>query len=148
MDSTPRQRRLRQYDALWSSKYDRASGSDERAVFSTFQGPDRFCRMSNSSGVMPTYLTTDSRLCSPKEKRWVTVREKLNSMQFPVLPEVASAAGVPLFDHKKFGISHSDVGNSMHGGVTPVVSNSIRLDLFRGFLYVILPGSVRFLDPS
>ena len=119
MDSTPRQHRLELYDTLWLSKYHRPAHTDERAVFSTSQGPRRFCRMANSSGVMPTYITTEARLYSPKEKRWVTVREKLNSMQFPVLPEVAFAAGVPVFDHKMFGISHADVGNSMHVGVTP-----------------------------
>ena len=48
-----------------------------------------------------------------------------NVYDFSSTIQVASAAGVPVFDHKHLGISHADVGNSMHVGVIMCVSFAV-----------------------
>jgi hypothetical protein len=52
----------------------------------------------------------------PFEGRWLSAKEKANSMMFPVFSEAAEAAGVSQIP-EDCSPNHSQLGNSMHVGV-------------------------------
>jgi hypothetical protein len=44
----------------------------------------------------PTFTASGTKVIySPQKQRWLSAKEKLNSMLFPVYPETVAAAGVP-----------------------------------------------------
>ena len=65
------------------------------------------------SGRLPTYRRSSGLLWSPHYRRWLTGREKLASLGFPVTPAVAMAMGAPMLGVKDTKRAALVAGNAM-----------------------------------
>lgn len=106
-------RRMEKYRHLWEQKHGTDSTKDRWAIFVTTQEPDERPTMSNDDGVLPRFTTCNIRYWIDSLQRWVTGREKLNAMGFPILPNTAAAAGVPQISDNVIEQAHTRVGDSM-----------------------------------
>ena len=75
-----------------------------------------YCSWSAHSDKIPTYrLNSRNSLCwLPTQKRWLTQKERLCSMAFPSVPEIANAMDVPLLGATDIQRAADLCGNSMH----------------------------------
>ena len=75
-----------------------------------------YCSWSAISGKIPTYRlsTSSSKYWVPAMNRWLTSKERLLSMGFPVIGEVATAMRVPLIGASDVKRASDIIGNSMH----------------------------------
>lgn len=76
----------------------------------------QYCSWSAASGKIPTYRlsTCNSKFWLPKYGRWMTCKERLLSMGFPVVGEVARSMRVPLIGAANVKRASDIIGNSMH----------------------------------
>ena len=104
----------------------RKQGRDPTSDGSCFccvgQSVGGFTTMSAEDGVLPTLTKAGrTRIWIPKHKRWLTAREKLHCMLFPVDESCASAAGVPVLNIQDVPCAHGAIGNSMHVGCMTIM---------------------------
>ena len=74
-------------------------------------------RCFSAQGVLPTLRTNAGLLWSPSLARWLTARERMACMGYPVYPDLAEAAGVPEWRPPPGAPVHQLVGNAMHTAV-------------------------------
>jgi site-specific DNA-cytosine methylase len=113
---------LQSYCQLWRKERKMDPHKDPSALFVLSQSADGWATMTTAKGRVPCYTHGSSmRVYSPYKRRWLTAREKLNSMLFPVVPQYASIAGVGPMDMSNLEDGHRMVGNAMHLGNLGVV---------------------------
>lgn len=76
---------------------------------------------SATSGRIPTLRMSGGRMWSEHAKRWMTGRDKLSSLGFPVTPEVSESMGVPELPVRDIKRASSIAGNAMHFASVTVV---------------------------
>ena len=88
---------------------------DSSAMFCLEQNPDfNGGEWALAGGVLPTLTRVNTHMYNPSEERWLTGREKMNAMGFPVFDETADAAGIPRVNISDIQASvHKAAGNSM-----------------------------------
>ena len=101
---------LKQAETSWANKYSRAAHEDPMCVLDISQSS---ARLHLGRGVLPTLRTHSERIWSSARKRWLTVKERLACMGYPVYEDLAAAARVPLDTISPTGPRFSP-GNAMH----------------------------------
>ncbi|CAE7365301.1 unnamed protein product [Symbiodinium sp. CCMP2592] len=98
------------------TKFKRSADTDPNLVIFLGDNPNHTVGWSATSGKVPTLRMNTGKMFVPSRQRWMTPREKLTLMGFPVVPRVALAMGVPMLpitDHSRAG---QVLGNCMHFG--------------------------------
>ena len=80
-------------EAAWAQKYSIAARDDPACVLDVSQSASR---INLHRGELPTLRTASERIWSPMRKRWLTFKERLACMGYPVYEDLALAARVPL----------------------------------------------------
>ena len=105
---------LHEYESRYFQKFGRTADSDPDLFVFLGDNPSYSCRWSAGGGPLPTFRMNLGFYWSPKHKRWLTAKERLISMGWPVIPEIASVMEcpqVPALDIKRAG---DLAGNAMH----------------------------------
>ena len=76
--------------------------------------PPKFLCWSAVSGKIPTFRCSSGFLYHPASDVWLTPREKLAALGFPVTTDVATSMGVPMIPVADSGRASSVAGNSFH----------------------------------
>ena len=102
----------------YEQKYKQPATSNPNLVYGLGDNAD-FQSWSAGSGKVPTYRlsTSNSRYWLPAHQRWMTAKERLISMGWPVCPAMSHALDVPLIgasDPKRAFDLIKVIGNSMH----------------------------------
>jgi hypothetical protein len=98
----------------WQQKHSFDPATDPRAKFVTSQSDVLRETMETEDGTCPCWTKSGTpRVWVSSLGRWVTAREKANSMGFPVFANTAQAAGVPVLDCETMPHLHATLGNSM-----------------------------------
>lgn len=102
----------------YEQKYKQPATSNPNLVYGLGDNAD-FQSWSAGSGKVPTYRlsTSNSRYWLPSHQRWMTAKERLISMGWPVCPAMSHALDVPLIgasDPKRAFDLIKVIGNSMH----------------------------------
>ena len=88
---------------------------EENLVYHLGDNAD-YCSWSAVSNKIPTFRvgSKSSLYWLPKHGRWLTAKERLVSMGWPVIHEVAAHQGLPVFGAKDTKRASDLVGNAMH----------------------------------
>ena len=102
-------------DGKYMSRYDSLPGLNSNLVYFLGDSPE-YCSWSATSAKIPTYRlnSRNSLYWLPSAKRWLTRKERLCSMGFPCVPEIANAMKVPLLGATDVQRAADLCGNSMH----------------------------------
>ena len=111
-------RTMVELDDRYEQKFHESSKTNPNLVYGLGDNAD-YQSWSASSGKIPTYRlsTTSSRYWLPYHQRWMTAKERLVSMGWPVCPAMSHAMDVPLIgalDPKRAFDLIKVLGNSMH----------------------------------
>lgn len=82
--------------------------------------PTRKC-WTGTSKKLPTFRRNSGKFWGVRHKRWLTPREKLSVLGFPVTPYAATAMGVPMLGMSDTRRAAHIAGNSMHFSSVGVV---------------------------
>ena len=100
---------LAQYEATWLAQHGERASANARCLFNLGDSPG----FGAASSRIPTSRRGCTRLWSPHRRQWLTHPERAAAMGFPVYPDLAEAARVPL-DHAALQAPASSLGNAMH----------------------------------
>ena len=111
----------REVSTVWSlnqkfrAKFGRDPEMEDNLVYHLGDSSD-FCSWSANSKQIPTFRvgSKSSLYWMPKYKRWLTAKEKLVAMGWPVTKEVAESQGIPFFGAKDTKRATDLLGNGMH----------------------------------
>ena len=113
---TARERQaLRIYEAEYSKRYQHPAIADENLF--CFLGDNPSWSLSWSvNGAIPTFrMNSRSGLYwTPRYRRWLTARERLTCLGWPVVPEVAASMATPIVPAMDVKRAADLAGNSMH----------------------------------
>ena len=85
------------YELKWFTRYGRLAVNDPNIVFGFNDNPlNRVSRSAN--GRLPTLRTNSDKIFIPSLRRFMTLRERLAAMGFPVYPSLARASQSPLVE--------------------------------------------------
>jgi hypothetical protein len=102
------------YEKRWQQKHNFDPATDPRAKFVISQSAVWRETMATEDGTCPCWTKSGTpRVWVSSLGRWVTAREKANSMGFPVFANTAQAARVPVLDCETMPHLHATLGNSM-----------------------------------
>lgn len=124
----------REAETVWAlnqkfrRKYGKNPEAEENLVYHLGDSSD-YCSWSASSQQIPTFRvgSKSSLYWLPKYGRFLTSKEKLTAMGWPVTKELAVSQGIPLFGAKDTKRATDLVGNGMHwqtAGIFQLVSLS------------------------
>ena len=105
-------------DERYQQRFHEPASSNPNLVYGLGDNAD-FQSWSAVSGKIPTYRlsTSNSRYWLPAHQRWMSAKERLVSMGWPVCPAMSKAMNVPLIgasDFKRASDLIKVIGNSMH----------------------------------
>ena len=104
---------LQQYEDEFYARYgQRASSVDSLFVF--LGDNPSYSLTWSVNGRLPTFRTNQGFLWSVKHRRWLTAKERLVSLGWPVTGTVATAMAVPLIPATDVKRASDLAGNSMH----------------------------------
>ena len=86
---------------------------------------------SGVSNKIPTYRTNSGKFYHLSSNTWLTSREKLASLGFPVTPNTAISMGVPIMPVTDTRRAATIAGNSFHFGTAAVIQ-LLALSCFKG----------------
>lgn len=98
--------------AIYKKRYRVRAESNPNLFLYLGDNPDRRT-WSACSGRLPTLRMAGGLVWNVTQKRWLTGREKLASLGFPVTPETSSAMGVPPLPVKDVKRAGAIAGNAM-----------------------------------
>ena len=101
------------YSKEYFHRYGVEASAQDGLFFYLGDNPSYSLRWS-ANGRLPTLRTTNGLMWSAKFKRWLTAKERLVSMGWPVTPEVAGAMAVPVIPAMDVKRASDLLGNSMH----------------------------------
>lgn len=108
-------------DNVYKKKTKRSPESDPNLVYFLGDNPWNRIVWSATSGKLPTLRMNRGILWIPHRSRFLTSRERLASMGFPVSLEMAQAMGTMEVPIKDINRASSVAGNAMHFGVVGLV---------------------------
>lgn len=112
---------LHQFLAAYMNKYGHTPDRDPSAFFFLGDNASARCTWSCGSGKLPTLRCTAGKYWSAMAKRWLTPRELLATMGFPVYEPLAASMGVPEMTFESSAAARHFLGNAMHASVAGVV---------------------------
>ena len=104
---------LQQYEANWLSRTGVCAHHDMDAFFNLQDNPEKFVSWS-INGKLPAFRRSQGKVWHACSKRWLTGKEKLASLGFPVFRSMAEAAGCPLFAVDVDNDAGAMAGNAWH----------------------------------
>ena len=97
---------------IYRERFGREPTEDPNLFIHLGDTPPRFLCWSAISGKIPTFRTSSGFLYHPAAEVWLTPREKLAALGFPVTVDVAESMGVPMVPVADSGRASSVAGNS------------------------------------
>ncbi|CAE7561236.1 unnamed protein product, partial [Symbiodinium sp. KB8] len=103
-------------DCKYRQQFKREPGADGNLVYHLGDNATWNTSWSAVSGALPTFRlgASSAKYWLPRYRRWLTSREKLVAMGFPVTPETAEALGTPTVFATDVKRAADILGNCMH----------------------------------
>ncbi|CAE7282950.1 desi2 [Symbiodinium necroappetens] len=118
-------------DQKYREKFGREPHLDGNLVYHLGDNAEWTTNWSANSGALPTFRlgAATSKFWLPRYRRWLTCREKLVAMGFPVTAECAHALGTPVVFVSDVRRAADILGNCMHFTTAGVMTNHALVSL-------------------
>jgi len=108
---------LKLYEQKWRLSFDEDAKDNPNAVFLLGDNPLTYCTwtrgMASSNGQLPAFKKSAGKLWIASKERWMTPREKLAALGYPVYEMMAEAARCDLLQIDSPDL-HAQAGNAWH----------------------------------
>jgi hypothetical protein len=105
---------VRDYGKAYKKRFKRKPELDKNLFVYLGDNPTNRLTWSAVSKKIPTLRMSGGKMWNMKARRWLTGREKLSSLGFPVTDDVASTMGVPPLPVRDTKRASSVAGNAMN----------------------------------
>ena len=105
---------VKQLDVLYRKRFKRKPEEDLDLVYNLQDNPGNRITWSAVSGKIPTLRKSSGQLWRRASRRWLTARERLATLGFPVDDVSASAMGVPVLPIRCHRQAEAVAGNCFH----------------------------------
>ncbi|CAK9081695.1 unnamed protein product [Durusdinium trenchii] len=99
---------------LYKRRRSRDAAADPNLFLNLSDNPGRRLSWSGSWGCLPTFRTNSTRFYNFTREQWMTPRDRLCALGFPVTPNTWHAMGVPMLPVQDENRASSIGGNSFH----------------------------------
>ena len=106
---------------LYKATFGREATKDPDLFVHLGDNPEKYLNWSARSGKIPTFRRTSGKMYHPQSETWLSPRDKLACLGFPVVPQAAVSMGVPVLPVLDNRRAHSIAGNSFHFATASVV---------------------------